>query len=230
MWKFIVIEWVDGSGKATQTKLLRENLQVLWYKIDTISFPMYGSWSCVFVERFLNWQFWPIDSVDPYIASTFYTLDRFWHKKEIEEKIKNNDFLISDRYSISNFIHRWSHFLQEGKIDEMKKFFDWIYDLEFNKACLPKPDLIIFLSLSLENIKKLLLKKAEQQREYIKWDTLDWAEKNLEHQRYSLEVGKKYLKQWFDNLVVIECEDEDGNLLSPEEINKKILSHFFEIC
>jgi thymidylate kinase len=50
----------------------------------------------------------------------------------------------------------------------MKKFFDWIYDLEFKRAGLPSPDLIIFLSLSLENIKKLLLKKAEQQRDYIK--------------------------------------------------------------
>jgi len=223
MWKFVVIEWVDGSWKATQTKLLEQNLQVLWYKVDTISFPMYSSWSCVFVEKFLNWEFWPIDSVDPYIASVFYTLDRFWHKKEIEEKIKNNDFLISDRYSISNFIHRWSHFLQQWKIDEMKKFFDWIYDLEFKKAGLPSPDLIIFLSLSLENIKKLLLKKAKQQRDYIKWDTLDWAEKNLLHQKYSLEVWKKYLKQWFDNLVIIECEDERGQLLSPEKINKKIL-------
>jgi hypothetical protein len=83
--------------------------------------------------------------------------------------------------------------------------------------------LIIFLSLSLENIKKLLLKKAKQQRDYIKWDTLDWAEKNLLHQKYSLEVWKKYLKQWFDNLVIIECEDERGQLLSPEKINKKIL-------
>lgn len=223
MWKFIVIEWVDGSWKATQTRLLKEKLKILWYKVDTISFPKYWSWSCVFVEKFLNWDFWHIDKINPYISSIFYTLDRFWHKDEIQNKIKNNDFLISDRYSISNFIHRWSYYLQTNRIEDMEKFFDWIYDLEFNKAGLPKPDLIIFLSLSLENIKKLLIKKAKDYRNYVKWNKLDKAESDLLHQKYSLEVWKKYLKKWFNNLVIIECEDKYWNLLEPEVINKKIL-------
>jgi hypothetical protein len=41
-----------------------------------------------------------------------------------------------------------------------------VYDFEFDKAGLPQPDLIIFLSLSMDNIKKMINKKIDQHREY----------------------------------------------------------------
>ena len=39
--KFIVIDGIDGSGKATQTKLLVAKLKENGYKVKTIDFPQY---------------------------------------------------------------------------------------------------------------------------------------------------------------------------------------------
>lgn len=39
--KFIVIDGIDGSGKATQTKLLLNRLAKKGYKTATIDFPQY---------------------------------------------------------------------------------------------------------------------------------------------------------------------------------------------
>lgn len=55
-------------------------------------------------------------------------------------------------------------YLENNDTEGLKKFFDWIYDLEYTKAGLPVPDLIIFLSLSMESIKGLIEKKKLQDR------------------------------------------------------------------
>ncbi len=39
--KFIVIDGIDGSGKATQTKLLLDRLEKEGYKTAAIDFPQY---------------------------------------------------------------------------------------------------------------------------------------------------------------------------------------------
>jgi len=54
---FIVIDGVDGSGKATQTKLLVERLRKEGQEVEKIDFPQYGTWSAVFVEKYLRGEF-----------------------------------------------------------------------------------------------------------------------------------------------------------------------------
>ena len=44
--KLIIIEGGDGSGKATQTKLLQEHLQKDEKPVQAVSFPDYDSDSC----------------------------------------------------------------------------------------------------------------------------------------------------------------------------------------
>lgn len=231
---FIVIEGVDGSGKATQTKLLQQNLtQEYWKSVATISFPNYWNPWAYFVEEFLNGSYGNLDEVDEKLASIFYTLDRFSQKKEILKKITENDFLVSDRYSISSFIHRGVKYLEEQDIDGLEEFFSWLKQWEFQHAGLPEPDKIIFLSLSLENQKYLLEKKAKEQdtdhRAYLQNDSkLDLAESDFHHQELSLRVGKEILPQYFDNYYIVDCDDPKWWILSPNEINKKILSLIHE--
>jgi len=222
---FIVIEWVDGSGKATQTRLLVQNLKNLWKKVENISFPSYGEKSAYFVEQFLDWQYGEMKNVDSQIASMFYILDRFGQKNNLTQKIKDSDYLVSDRYSISNFIHRWTSFLENNDEKWMQQFFDWLYDMEFVKAGLPRPDKIIFLSLDMENIKKLMISKQKENRSFVteKQGGLDIAEKDICHQEVSLKIGKEILPKYFQNYIVINCQDGAWNILSPEEISQKIM-------
>ena len=47
--KFFVLEGMDGSGKATQTKLLTEALKNQGCEVVKIDFPQYGkknNWHC----------------------------------------------------------------------------------------------------------------------------------------------------------------------------------------
>jgi len=108
----------------------------------------------------------------------------------------------------------------------MRDFFSWLYDFEFEKAKLPLPDKIFFLSMSLESIEENL-KKKQLERMNMKTYTqgLDDAEKDLEHQKYSLMVGKEILADYFENYIIIECEDKNGKLLTPQAIHQKILAH-----
>ena len=52
--KFIVIEGLDGSGKATQTKLICEKLTKKNKKFCKLSFPNYDEPSSALVKMYLN--------------------------------------------------------------------------------------------------------------------------------------------------------------------------------
>ena len=47
--KFIVIEGLDGSGKATQTKILFDKISAMGKSIKKLEFPDYGT--CKNVSR-----------------------------------------------------------------------------------------------------------------------------------------------------------------------------------
>ena len=114
------------------------------------------------MEKFLNGEFGRPHNVDPYVSATFYAADRFGQKPFLEKKLAVYEYVISDRYSMSSFIHRGASFLEEGDENSMRDFFSWLYDLEFQKAKLPLPDKIFFLSMSLKSIEGNLKKKEAE--------------------------------------------------------------------
>ena len=76
--KLIVLEGIDGSGKATQSGLLEAHLIKSGKDVMHISFPDYGSPSSALVKMYLGSQFGADPrGVNPYVASSFYAVDRF---------------------------------------------------------------------------------------------------------------------------------------------------------
>ena len=92
MGKLIVIEGVDASGKATQTKLLYEYLKEKYKKVEKIEFPDYESESSSLVKMYINGEFGKnANDVSPYIASTFFAADRYASYKTKWGKLYNDD-------------------------------------------------------------------------------------------------------------------------------------------
>ena len=156
--KLIIIEAGDGSGKATQAEKLVTRLQDEGFRTLKITFPNYQSDSSALIKMYLHGEFGsaPHD-VNPYVASTFYAVDRFAsYKKEWEGFYREGGIVVADRYSTSNMVH------QAAKIKdpaERKRFLNWLWDLEFVKFQLPEPDAVIFLNMPPEKARVLLQKR-----------------------------------------------------------------------
>lgn len=154
MGKLIVIEGLDGSGKSTQLELLPKNLLKHGIQSQTVSFPDYDSDSSALVKMYLGGKFGkkPND-VNAYAASLFYAVDRFAsYKTSWGSYYNQNGIIVSGRYTTSNAVHQTSK-MDEG---EWQGFIDWLYDLEYNKMGIPKPDKVIFLDMPVDVSQKLL--------------------------------------------------------------------------
>ena len=152
----IVIDGLDGSGKTTQIQLLHERLRGMGVKVRTISFPDYDHPSSALIKMYLAGDFGekPGD-VNAFAASSFYAVDRYAsYKKFWEKDYKNGTFIIAARYTTSNAIH------QMAKLDEKNwdTYLEWLYEYEFEKLGLPKPDKVLFLDM-LPQISDRLLDK-----------------------------------------------------------------------
>ena len=154
MGKLIVIEGLDGSGKSTQLNILTENLKAKGIECKTVSFPDYQNPSSTLVKMYLNGDFGKKpDDVNAYAASTFYCVDRYASFKATWGDYYNNGgTVVAGRYTTSNAVHQCSKLPE----DKWENFLEWLYDFEYNKVGIPKPDKVIFLDMPIEVSQKLL--------------------------------------------------------------------------
>lgn len=157
MGKLIVIEGLDGSGKSTQLSLLPARLQEHGISCKIVSFPAYESDSSALVKMYLAGQFGTKPSdVNPYAASCFYTVDRYAsYKTDWGDYYRAGGTVIAGRYTTSNAVHQTSKLPER----EWKGFLDWLYDFEYGKIGIPKPDKVIFLDMPVEVSQRLLDKR-----------------------------------------------------------------------
>ncbi len=213
--KLIVIEGLDSSGKETQSRLLLEFLQRNGYNARRFEFPNYESNSSALVKMYLAGEFGKdANSVNPYGASSFYAVDRYatW-KKEMESFFYDGGVVVADRYTTSNLIH------QAGKIscpEEKKRYIDWLYDFEFEKMGLPKPDLVIFLHMPVDVSVRLM----ENRRNKAGTDGKDIHEADFDYLKATYKNAMDIINICGYNMV--ECT-VDGNIRTIEEIHKDII-------
>ena len=126
--QLIVIEGLDGSGKATQANRLFETLQAQGKPVRKVSFPDYASDSSALIKMYLAGEFGKDpNSVNAYAASTFFAVDRFASfKKNWAEFYENGGIVIADRYTTSNAVHQCSKLPQ----DQWDTYLSWLFDFE----------------------------------------------------------------------------------------------------
>jgi len=224
--KFFVLEGVDGSGKATQTKLLVEALKREGYQVETVDFPQYGKGSAALLELYLNGGYGTAEEIGPYRASIFYACDRYDASFKIRHWIAEGKIVIADRYVASNIGHQGGKIIKDKK--EWQKYVEWLANLEYNIFKIPKPDCTFILKISLELSMKMSNRITDKEK--IKKRTTylgdskqqDIHEADSGHLADTLKsytaISKKYSKEYS----MIECE-QNGKFLLLETIHKKVL-------
>ena len=212
MGKLIVLEGTDGCGKSTQMEMLAARMEQEGLSFRRLRFPRYEEPSSALIRMYLGGEFGDKPSdVGAYAASTFYAVDRFAsYAQDWKEFYENGGVLISDRYTTSNAIHQGSKL--EG--EERTEYFRWLYELEFDRMRLPKPDLVLRLDLPIELSQSLMRGREEATN-----TTADIHEKDKEYllacRRAAAEAGEFY--GW----KTISCA-KDGAVRSREDIHEEI--------
>lgn len=213
MGKLIVIEGLDGSGKSTQLDLLCRKLTVTGKRNKRVSFPDYDSDSSALVKMYLSGKFGehPGD-VNAYAASLFYAVDRYASfKTDWEDFYNKGGVIVSGRYTTSNAIH------QASKMDESewKGFVDWLYDLEYNKIKIPKPDLVIFLDMPVDVSQRLLSEryKGDENKKDIHESDIEYLNSCRKAARFVAD---------YSGFVTVSCA-ENGEPRTIEDIGNEII-------
>jgi dTMP kinase len=220
--QFIVIEGLDGSGKSTQLKLLKEHLERLSIPFKYLHFPrleegVYGK----LVARFLRGEMGDNSQVDPYLVALIFAGDRKDAAGQIRQWMEEGNLVIADRYVYSNIA------FQCAKLDdpeESKKLRDWILEFEFGYNQLPRPDLNLYLNVPIEFTRQQLNGFRDgEDRSYLKGER-DIHEENLDFQE---KVRRVYLSlhEVLDDIRLIECTEGSGKMRSPEDISRLIVHH-----
>jgi dTMP kinase len=211
--KLIVIDGTDGSGKATQVELLTKRLQKDGCIVKNVDFPeYYENFFGKFIGHCLSEQYYNFIKVHPKIASVLYAADRFESKDKMNEWISKGYVVIANRYVSANQIH------QGGKIKSPKKrqaFIEWLDEMEYGVFKIPKPDVVFYLALPIDIVKKLIHERNKKSKRTYLGNKKDVHEKDVDFLANSRKSAL-WLAKTQSNYVKIECAKKDEIL--PREI------------
>ena len=202
------MEGTDGSGKTTQLKLLKSYLEKNNIPVETISFPRYKkSFHGRTVAKYLSGEFGDTSSVNPYLVSLAYAMDRATAKWEINKWLREGKIVLTDRYVTSNLAH------QSAKLPEKErnKFLKWDFELEYKVNKLPKEDIVIYFYILANEAKKRVSKRGK-------------ADIHEQDFNYTVVVGKMYEKLYrrYKHWQKINAERK-GKLKSKRNIHKEVV-------
>ena len=210
--KLIAFEGTDGSGKATQTRLLMEALERRGLAARKLTFPRYDQDSSMLVRMYLGGAFGTDpNAVNPYAASTFYAVDRYAsYVQDWGKWYEAGGLVVTDRYTTSNAVH------QAGKLPDgdCQSYLQWLFHFEYDLMGLPRPDLVIYLDLPAE-----LSAALRRQREQDTGAKADIHEADEQYLRRCRENALRVVD--FDGWKRIGCS-RGGGLRTPEEIHREV--------
>ena len=144
--KFIVFEGIDGSGKSTQAKKLKEYLEGIGKVCVSTFEPTYNQ-----IGDFLHKILSGSEKADPRVIATLFAADRLDHILNsaygIKKMLDDGKYVICDRYYLSSFAYQGS-----------EVSLPWVIELNREARAELKPDITILVDIppevSLERIKK----------------------------------------------------------------------------
>ncbi len=215
---FITIDGTDGSGKATQTKLLVERLTREGRGVQTISFPQYGKKSAGLVEEYLSGTFGTALDVGPYASSIFFAVDRFDASQKIKCLLEAGQIVVTDRYVGSNMGHQGSKISDP---EQRATFFKWDIHLEHEIFKIPRPDINIILHVPSEVAHELITKRDAQEgsKHGLKKDVHESDPRHLK----AAEEAYLDMANRFETFQLVECVESD-RLLTPEQVHERVWS------
>lgn len=216
---FIVLEGLDGAGKSTQIRMLRQLFADRGVESEYVHFPrfdspVYGQ----LIARFLRGEFGGVQEVDPYLVALIFAGDRADAAPQIRQWLAEGKAVVLDRYVYPNVGFQCAK-LPAG--EERDRLADWIVNLEFGHNALPRPDLSLFLDVPFAFTERKLSEVREgDDRDYLQGGQ-DIHEASLQLQQ---DVRSVYLASAAKDpsLRVVDCSDASGAMESPEGIFAKI--------
>ena len=212
MGKLIVIEGTDGSGKSTQFKRLSQHLEEDNIAFKHLVFPRYSEESSALIRMYLGGVFGdkPTD-VNAYAASAFYAVDRYAsYKMDWGKWYEDGGVVLSDRYTTSNAVHQAS----KEKGEAQKAYLHWLYEFEYEKLGLPRPDLTIYLDVPTDFTEKMLRGREQATNTHA-----DIHEKDMDYLATCRKTGRAAAQYY--GWTVIQCV-KDGAMRTIEDIHEEI--------
>ena len=218
--KLLVVEGLDGAGKSTQIRLLKSFFSKRGHSCEYLHFPRTNTpYFGELIARFLRGEFGALNEVDPWLVAMLYAGDRKNASDLISGWLNKGKIVLLDRYTYSNIAYQCAKLDDTG---DRKKLMKWILDLEFKHFGIPLPDLNIFLDVPFSfTEKKLSSARSGQDRNYLN-GTKDIHEESLAFQRKVREIYIE-VAETSEQLSVINCSDNYGNILTPQVIFERIL-------
>lgn len=215
----IVMEGLDGAGKSTQVKKLKEYLAQRCGELEYIHFPRYDA--PVYgdlISRFLRGDFGSNEQVHPQLVALLFAEDRHGAAPAIRQALRDGKTVLLDRYVYSNIAYQCAKLKDPQERERLR---DWIFDTEYGAFDLPVPDLNLFLDVPIGFVRKSLSQeRIGNDRDYLE-GAQDIHEASIAFQQNvrSIYVAQTRLDRHF---LRIDCADAAGEMLPPDAIFAKV--------
>ncbi len=211
--RLIVIEGLDGSGKATQAALLKKALEDRGERVRAVSFPAYESDSSALVRMYLAGAFGSRpEDVNAYAASSFYAVDRYASfKTDWGGFYLEGGTVVADRYATSNAIHQCAKLPET----EWEQYLNWLNSYEYGLLGIPAPDAVIYLRTEPEISQALMSARYGG----------DGGKKDIHEKDPGFQSRSLKAADWcaaVSGWLTVECLS-GGKMRSVEDIHREIL-------
>ena len=219
--RLFIVEGIDGAGKTTQVARLCQRFAEENRPCRQIKLPNYGYAACEPVKLYLAGEFGTdADAVNAYAASSFFAVDRFaYYRKFWREDYLSGKIILSDRYVSSNLIHQ----CVKLPVDQRDAYINWLYDFEYEKMGIPRPDAVFYLDVSPQITERMMSRRYGGDE-----GKKDIHERNEEYLQRCYEMGLICCEKYgFER---IPCTDAAGNLLPIDVINDELYRRINAHC